>query len=79
MLIDLVAKQAAAAAKPGAAAAPSPAAASSASTACYAKPDQHTSQCHGAMASLGLKVGKDGKLIISDKSRFTASSVPNRV
>ncbi|KAJ1484743.1 hypothetical protein T484DRAFT_1893791 [Baffinella frigidus] len=43
--------------------------------ACYAKASQHVSQCHGAMQALGIVVGKDGQLVISDKKTFTNTKV----
>ena len=36
-------------------------------TACYKKADQHVSHCHGAMAAMGLTIGKNGQLVISNK------------
>jgi hypothetical protein len=37
-------------------------------TACYKRASQHVSACHGAMKALGITVGKNGQLIIADKS-----------
>jgi hypothetical protein len=32
---------------------------------------EQVSQCHGAMKALGISLGKDGQLVISDKKTFT--------
>jgi hypothetical protein len=38
-------------------------------TACYERASQHVSACHGAMKALGISIGKNGQLIIADKSK----------
>eukprot|EP00287_Rhodomonas_sp_CCMP768_P011920 CAMPEP_0196719210 /NCGR_PEP_ID=MMETSP1091-20130531/2262_1 /TAXON_ID=302021 /ORGANISM="Rhodomonas sp., Strain CCMP768" /LENGTH=82 /DNA_ID=CAMNT_0042060117 /DNA_START=13 /DNA_END=261 /DNA_ORIENTATION=- len=48
-------------------------------TACYQRADQHISKCHGAMKAMGISVGKNGQLVITNKNRFTTSKEPSQV
>jgi hypothetical protein len=36
-------------------------------------------QCHGAMKAMGITIGKNGQLVISDKKAFTTSDEPSHV
>jgi len=47
--------------------------------ACYEKPTQHVSQCHGAMAAMGITIGKNGQLVIANKKKFSTSKEPSKL
>jgi hypothetical protein len=36
-------------------------------------------QCHGAMKAMGITIGKDGQLVITDKNTFATSNEPSHV
>eukprot|EP00286_Rhodomonas_abbreviata_P012784 CAMPEP_0181327220 /NCGR_PEP_ID=MMETSP1101-20121128/21969_1 /TAXON_ID=46948 /ORGANISM="Rhodomonas abbreviata, Strain Caron Lab Isolate" /LENGTH=82 /DNA_ID=CAMNT_0023435833 /DNA_START=31 /DNA_END=279 /DNA_ORIENTATION=- len=61
------------------AAAAAPTSTKLAPTACYQRANQHVSSCHGAMAAMGISVGKNGQLVITNKNRFTTSKEPSQV
>ena len=36
-------------------------------------------QCHGAMKAMGITIGKNGQLVVSNKTTFETSNEPSRV
>ena len=36
-------------------------------------------QCHGAMKAMGITIGKNGQLVVSNKTTFATSNEPSRV